>query len=393
MLEHKLSAPVYLVDGLRTPIGVPFRSFKELTAQDLAVHSIKALVKRNKLNVKDINEVILGNVVSSGLGQNISRQVAVLAGVSENVSAFTVNNVCGAGMLSVILSVQSILSEATHLNIAGGVESATQAPFLVDRKKANKDTDIELVDSLLKDGLYCQLTEENMGSLIETMTFKKKISREDQDEYAFQSHTKACLAQSKKYFSNEIVPIRIDKKIIDKDDHPKKNIQRDLIARQPAAFRSGGSVTAGNSSIPCDGAAVVLVASERKVKNLKVKPAAKIVGYVSIAAKPSDTFSLAVLAIEKCLKTCGLKKENIDLFEISEAFAAQIILTIQQLDISKDKVNVFGGDIAFGHPLGAAGARILVTLMNALKIKKKKIGLACVSFGGGGAMAMVIERI
>ena len=397
MTKSKPENPVFLFDGLRTPIGYPYRGLKEFSATQLACFAIKGICQRNKINKRWVDEVILGNVVAAGTGQNLARQAAIAAGLPATVTAFTVNNVCGAGLQAVILAAQSVALGKADLILAGGTESASQSPYFAKRSEAEnykkKIRELNLMDCLQYDGLFCQLTGQKMGELAQKLAHEFDISREDQDDYAFDSHRKACLAQKQGKFRKEILPLRNHEKTIALDEHPRKTLERAWLDKFPPVFWTGGTVTAGNSSPSCDGAAVVAVGSADFQKKHKRKPLARIVGYSSIAVMPENVFESTHTAIEACLKECRLQLRDIDFFEISEAFAAQVVLAERKTKIPRVKINAFGGDLALGHPLGTAGARILVTLLNVLRDRKKKRGLACVSFGGGGAIAMIIERV
>lgn len=388
---------VFIFAGLRTPIGYPCRGLKEFTAAQLATFAIKGICQRNRIDKRWIDEVILGNVVAAGTGQNLARQAALAAGLPATVPAFTVNNVCGAGLQAVILAAQSVALRKADLILAGGTESASQSPYFVKRAQAEnyekKIKDLDPMDCLQHDGLFCQMTGQKMGELAQKLAHEFDISREDQDDYAFESHRKACLAQKQGKFKKEIVSLRNHERTIHHDEHPRKTLERAWLDKLPPVFWTGGTVTAGNSSPSCDGAAVAAVGSSDFQKKHKRKPLARIVGYASIAVTPENVFESTNTAIEACLKECRLQLRDIDFFEISEAFAAQIVLVERKTKIPRAKINAFGGDLALGHPLGTAGARILVTLLSVLRDRKKKRGLACVSFGGGGAIAMVIERV
>ena len=387
---------VFIFAGARTPIGYPYRGLKEFTAAQLATFAIKGICQRSRIDKRWIDEVILGNVVAAGTGQNLARQAALAAGLPATVPAFTVNNVCGAGLQAVILAAQSVALRKADLILAGGTESASQSPYFVKRVEAEnyekKIKDLDPMDCLQHDGLFCQMTGQKMGELAQKLARQFDISREDQDDYAFESHRKACLAQKQGKFKKEIVSLRNHEKTIHYDEHPRKTLERAWLDKMPPVFWTGGTVTAGNSAPSCDGAAVVAVGSSDFQKKHKRKPLARIVGYASIAVTPENVFESTNTAIEACLKECRLQLRDIDFFEISEAFAAQIVLVERKAKIPRSKINAFGGDLALGHPLGTAGTRILVTLLNVLRDQKKKRGLACVSFGGGGAIAMVIER-
>jgi len=384
------SKAIYLIDGLRTPIGNPNKSLKEYSAAKLAAIVIKEIVRRNKIKKHLVDEVVLGNTVSAGTGQNVSRQACLMAGLSNKTPAYTVNNVCGAGLQSVISAVRSIKAGDAQLIIAGGTESATLCPLLVSKDdEAQKSAPI---DSLQNDGLFCQITGKKMGELVEKLSKKHHITREEQDQYSFESHHRAVMAQEAGVFIKEIVALKTSEiQRVEKDDRPRRNITLERLGVLPPAFVKKGSVTAGNSSAACDGAAVILISSSNFVEKYRLKPKARIVDYASISISPELTFEAIITAIQTVLKKCGLKIEDIDLFEINEAFASQIILTKNKLKIPTKKLNIFGGDIAFGHPLGAAGARILATLVNGLRNRNLKKGLASISYGGGGAVAMIIE--
>jgi acetyl-CoA C-acetyltransferase len=275
------------------------------------------------------------------------------------------------------------------LVLAGGAESASQCPSLV------YDEAQEPVDSLIRDGLWCAMSDQHMGQLAENLAKKYDISKEAQDMFSYQSHVKAVAAQEKNKFEKEIVPVqKEDGTLVNKDDRPRKNASMERMERLPSAFQDEGTVTAGNASAPADGAAVLLLASAEAIKKYDLsKPKAKILGYASIALAPERCFEGAVIAVQESLKVCGLTVDDIDLFEIGESFASQVIWTKDQLKIPEEKLNIYGGDIALGHPLGSTSARLLVTLLHALKSEDKKLGVVSLCFGSGGAISMVIERL
>jgi len=386
---------IFLIDGVRTPIGSLFKGFKSVSAVELAAATLREIVRRPTLNPVWVDQVIMGNAVSAGTGQNLSRQATVASGLPVSTPAFTVNHVCGSGLQSVVLATQAIKAGDCRLIIAGGTENSSQNPFIVRRYHSEKITTSDLKDSLVLDGLWCEMTDAHMGELAEFLAEEYHITRGQQDQYALESHHKACLAQEANKFAGEIVGILLKGgEILKRDERPRKNIDLEKLMHLPPAFKKeGGTVTAGNSCIPCDGAGCVVVASAPAVKEYKLKPQARILGYASVAVAPKLVFTAAIPAIRACLKKCGLSLKDIDLFEISESFAVQSIVTQSQLKIPEGKMNIFGGDVALGHPLGAAGTRILVTLLHALADQKKKIGLAAVCLGGGGAVAMAIERV
>ncbi len=393
MPDKNLQKSVFIIDAKRTAIGSTFKALKDFSAAQLAGFAIKGALDGSDIKKDQVDQIIFGNTVSAGTGQNIARHGGFLAGLPVTTPGFTINHVCGSGLQSLILGAQAICSNEADTIIAGGTESASQAPYLVKRKDKEKKEE-DLTDSLIHDGLTCQLTGKHMGNLVENIAEKFRISRQAQDRFSFDSHTKACLAQEKGKFANEIVGVTLASgEIFRQDQRPRKNIDLEKLENLPGAFKEGGTVTAGNSSIPSDGAAAFIIASHEAVKKYKLQPKARLLGYSSIALAPEEVFLAAIGAIEACLKRCALKISDVDLFEISEAFAVQAILTQQKLKIPNEKMNIFGGDVALGHPLGAAGARILVTLVHALREQEKKRGIAAVCLGGGGAIAIAIEIV
>jgi len=384
---------VYIIDGIRTPIGNPFRSLNNFTADQLASITIEKLLQHNSINKESISEIIIGNAVSAGTGQNLARQASILAGVPDTVNAYTVNQVCGSGLQALLLGSQAIQMGEAQLSVVGGSESATHCPGLVGNI-TSVDKDTKVIPSLINDGLFCQITEKHMGELVEEMVGKYNISREEQDAFSLESHQKANQAQSKGILSKEIVPVKLSKgRVMDSDDRPRKKMSINRLKNFPPAFKQQGSVTAGNSSVPCDGAAALLISSKNYMNKYKLKPKAKLLGSAVVNINPKDTFESAVLAVKECLKKTKMSMDKVDLFEIGESFAAQALWTKKQLDIPSRKMNIFGGDVAFGHPLGTAGMRILVTLLNALEVKNKRLGMACICFGGGGSIAVLVEKV
>lgn len=358
----------------------------------MAAVVIEEILRRNKLKSASAEQVILGNAVLAGLGQNPGRQAAILAGLPVSVPGLTVSNVCGSGLQSVILGVQSILCGEFGIIVAGGSESATQAPYLIRKDVPAKKIPGNLIDSLIFDGLWCPLSGKRMGELSDEMARQFSISRLRQDAYALESHFRALRATAQGRFRKEIVPVSLTKsKVFDKDERPRKDIDLKKLQALKAVFSSNGTATAGSASVPCDGAAMVLLASEEAVRQYKLKPRARILGYASVALEPEMVFAGSVNSILACLQNARLSLRDVDLFEIGEALATQPLFAMEQLKLSDDKINLFGGDIALGHPLGAAGARILVTLLHSLRDQKRKRGVASVCLGGGGSVAMAIE--
>lgn len=379
---------VFITGALRTPIGKVGRSLKGVPAVDLSAIVIRELLKQTNLDKSLIGEVILGNAVSAGMGQNPARQSLYASELSLNIPAFTVNKVCGSGLKAVTLGVQAVLLGDADVVIAGGTENVSQCPDLVPRSGEGTKS------SLIHDGLWCALNDTHMGTIADYTAEKYGISRKEQDEYAFLSQTKAAQAQDKKFFESEIVPVKLpDGQIFSVDENIRRNSSIERLLKLPPAFSPQGTVTAGNSPAPADGAAVLLLMSEEAVKKTGAKPIAEVLAYASAAAEPKLVFTSAALAAEKCLKKASLGLKDVGLFEIGEAFAVQAVLTRRLTGLNEKRMNIFGGTIALGHPLGASGARSLVTLLNALKLEKKEIGVVSTCLGGGCAVASVVRMV
>jgi len=388
MVSTRFPQDVYIVDAVRTPVGSTFKSLKSFSASGLVAIVLKEIITRYPNLKNNIDEIVLGNTVSAGSGQNLAREAVVASGLPVATPAFLVNSVCGSGLQSVIVAAQAVIADGLDIVIAGGSESASHCPKII------KEQGQEPIDSLVHDGLWCAISDKHMGTLAEDLAKKYNISREAQDKFSFESHQKALAAQKTGKFEKEIASVKLpDGNIFKQDERPRKNISLERMERIPGAFSEKGTVTAGNASAPADGAAVVLLASEKAVKKHNLKPRAKLLGYSSVALEPALCFEGGVKAAEQCLLKCKLKKEDVDIFEIGESFASQAIFTQAALEIPDDKMNVYGGDIALGHPLGSTGARMLVTLLSALHDKKKKTGLVAVCFGSGGAVSVAIERL
>ncbi|MCF7908255.1 MAG: thiolase family protein [Candidatus Omnitrophica bacterium] len=386
---------VFIVDGLRTPIGGMGQSLKTLSAVSLGGSVIRKIVEKNSINKSSLDEVIMGNVISTGLGQNPARQALVAAGLSVETPAFTINKVCGSGLKSAVLASQAILCRDSDLIIAGGLESASQCPYILPRnKKSGEFKKEDLGDSLIDDGLWCKLNNTHMGVIAEYTAKEFNISREDQDIYTLDSHRKAIHAQEQGLSANEIVPISInDDKIFSLDEKPRKNLSLEKLSNLPAAFEANGTVTAGSSSAPADGAAALIFSSDKGLKENKLTPLAYILGYATVAVEAKLVFTAPALAIKKCLKLSSLELSDVDIFEINEAFSVQALVTMNLSGADKQRLNVFGGTLALGHPLGVSGARGLVTLINVLKVQNKKIGLTATCLGGGSALALAIRMV
>lgn len=379
----------YILDIKRTPMGKFLGGLSEQTAPELASLIIKYFANRYDFLTYETAEVILGNVIGAGIGQNPARMAAYRAGLKESIPAMTLNHVCGSGLTAIIQATRSVRTGDARCVVAGGMESMSKAPHLLPNyRKGLKYGNDTITDSLYNDGLYCSLAECLMGVTAENIARKYKISRERQDRYALKSHQKAIEAIVKGYFKPEILTAKIDT-----DEAPRVDTTLLKLAALPTVFEKGGSVTAGNSSGLSDGAAVAVIVGEELVITQKLTPMAKILAYSYTGLDPKYMGMGAYHAVRKMLLETKLGIGDVDLFEINEAFAAQTIAVIEKLELEEQKVNVSGGAIALGHPLGASGARVLTTLVYNLKRLKKKYGIASLCIGGGQGVAMLIENI
>lgn len=389
---------VYIVSAMRTPIGSFGGSLSGLTAVQLGSTAIKGALEKAGVDPSEVNEVLFGNVVSAGLGQAPARQAAIGAGIGHNVPCTTVNKVCASGMKAAMLGAQSIMLGHSDVLIAGGMESMSNIPYYLPKARFGyKYGHAELIDGLMHDGLWEAYNQFAMGCCADNTAKTLKISREAQDEYAVMSYKRSAAAWGAGRFTNEIVPVEVpqrkgDAVIVDEDEE-YKNVKFDKIGSLKAVFTKDGTVTAANASTMNDGAAAVLLMSEEKVKELGVTPIAKIKGFADAAQDPLWFTTSPSLAIPKAMKNAGVEKSDVDFYEINEAFAAVAIANNTELGLDPEKVNVNGGAVALGHPLGCSGARILTTLANVLQQQDGQIGVAGICNGGGGASAMVIERL
>lgn len=390
-----------ILSAVRTPSGSFQGGFNSLTAVDLGTVVVKAAVERAFIpDPTDINEVIMGNVVSAGLGQNPARQAAIHAGLPVSVGAFTINKVCGSALKAAMLSAQSIRAGDGELFVAGGMESMSRAPFLVDGRTGSlRFGHAQLTDALLKDGLWCALENWSMGDAAEFIANQYNVTREAMDEYAYQSHMKAIAAIDGGNFKLEIIPVEVKGRkgqvtVVDTDETPRRDTTLEGLSKLRPAFQKDGKVTAGNAPGLNDGAAAVVVASRAKAEQMGVKPIARILGYGNVAVEPKYLFAAPAKTIPMLLKQVGWKLPEVDLIELNEAFAAQVLANGYELADQGwdwDKVNVHGGAIALGHPIGASGARVLTTLIYALKERGLTKGIASLCLGGSEAVAMAIE--
>lgn len=389
---------VVIINALRTPVGRLLGGLSVLSAPELASGVINEVIKRTGIRPSLVDEVIMGNVISAGVGQNPARQAAVLAGLPYGVSALTVNMVCASGLRAVALGAQAIALGEANIVIAGGMESMSNAPFLLrDMRGGKKYSHALVIDSIIHDGLWDRYYGAQMGTLCELTVKKYRISRKKQDEFALNSHKKAMRATRQGFLTDEIVPVRVKKNgqvsVVDSDETIRWDTSLKKLARLSPVFKKGGTITAGNAPGLNDAAACVLLMSASKARSLKLKPMAKILDCAAGHVDPRWFPVAPVRSVKALLKKTGLKVEDFDLIEENEAFSAQALAVIKELKLDPKKVNVNGGAIAFGHPIGASGARVLVTLLHALKRRKKRLGLATLCLGGGGALSMAVRRL
>lgn len=393
-----LDNDVVIVSASRTPIGTFGGSLKGISAVELGSIVIKSVLDKAGLDADQIDEVIMGNVLQAGLGQNPARQAAIQAGLSQHVPALTINKVCGSGLKAVHLAAQAIKTGDAEIVIAGGMENMSQAPYLtMEARNGLRMGDKKLVDSMIKDGLWCAFNDYHMGITAENVSEKYQLTREEQDQFAASSQIKAAKAIAEGKFEEEIVPVEIPQRkgetiIFDMDEYVRGDTTAEKLRKLRPAFKKEGSVTAGNSSGINDGAAAVLVMSHRKAVELNLTPLATMIANASAAIDPSIMGLGPIPATKKALKKAGITTNQLDLIEANEAFAAQAIAVTKELQFSKDMINVNGGAIALGHPIGASGARVLVTLLHELKRQNKKYGLATLCIGGGQGVATIIKR-
>jgi acetyl-CoA C-acetyltransferase len=387
---------VYILSAVRTPIGSFGGSLKDISSTKLGAAAIKGAVERAGIKAQDVQEVYMGCVLQANLGQAPARQAAIYAGLSENVCCTTVNKVCASGMKAIMNGAQSILLGDADIVVAGGMENMSSAPFYAPSVRwGNKYGNTSLIDGMAKDGLTDVYKDYAMGNAAELCARDCHISREEQDEFAIESYKRSQAAVNGGKFTDEIVGVEIPQRkgdpiVMLKDEEPF-NVKFEKIPELKSPFEKGGSVTAANASTINDGAAAVVLMSSDKANSLGLKPVAKILSYADAEQAPEWFTTSPSLALSKAIKKAGLKVEDVDFFELNEAFSVVGIVNIQNMKLDAAKVNVNGGAVALGHPLGASGARIIVTLINVLKQNGGKIGAAGICNGGGGASAMVIE--
>ncbi|MBU2635979.1 MAG: acetyl-CoA C-acetyltransferase [Bacteroidetes bacterium] len=388
---------VVIVSAVRTPIGSFNGSISSLPATKLGAIVIEEALKRSNVGKDQVDEVIMGSVLTAGMGQAPARQAAIYAGLPESVECMTINKVCGSGLKSVMLGAQAIMLGDADVVVAGGMESMSNVPYILDKARSGyRMGHGQLTDLLINDGLWDVYNNFHMGTAAELTAKEYQITREAQDEFAVTSYKRALNAQTNNLFKEEIVPVVITQKgsdslIISEDEEPKK-VKFDKIATLKPAFQKDGTITAANASKINDGAAAVVLMLKKKAEELGIKPLVKIINSASFAKKPEMFPTAPADVIQKLLKKTGFSKEDIDLYEINEAFAVVTLSVIKILGLDMNKVNINGGAVALGHPIGASGTRLLVTLIHAMKQQNVKRGLVTLCIGGGEASAMIIEQ-
>ena len=384
---------VVIVSGVRTPIGSYKGSLKDIKADQLGSIVIKEVLKKSQFNTGEIDEIIMGQVLTAGSGQNPARQAAINAGIPNSKPSYIVNQVCGSGLRAVILGYQSIkLGDAKNV-ISGGQENMSKAPHSIFYRNEKKISEAKLVDTMINDGLMDAFNNYHMGVTAENVAKKFNISKQEQDEFAINSQKKTQSAIINNKFDEELIKINLDGTILDKDEYPKASLKLADLNKLKTVFKENGTVTSGNSSGINDGAAALLLTTLEEAKKKSIEPLAKIVSWASVGEDPSLMGLGPIEAVRKAVKKAKWNLDEVDLFEINEAFASQSIAVIRELNIDQNKVNVNGGSIALGHPIGASGARILVSLIHEMKKQKKNKGCATLCIGGGMGIALCIQRI
>jgi acetyl-CoA C-acetyltransferase len=389
-----------IIAGCRTPVGKFQGSLSDLSATQLGAIVVREAVKRGGIEPAQIDECIMGNVVSAGLGQNPARQAAIFGGLSPEVGAMTINKVCGSGLKAVALAAQAIETGNSTMVVAGGMESMTNAPYLLPQaRKGYRLGDAQIIDSMVHDGLWDIYNNYHMGITGENVAEKYGITREQQDEFALNSHRKAVSAIKECRFKSQIVPVELPAKkkgappvIFDKDESPREDTTIEILRSLKPAFKKDGTVTAGNAPGVNDGAAAVVVTSASKVREIGAKPMVRIVAQATSGIDPKWVMMAPVGAVRKLWQKTGWKNEDVDLYELNEAFSVQALAVIRELGLNPEKVNVNGGAVAIGHPIGASGARVLVTLIYEMVRRDVHRGIAALCLGGGNAVAMAVER-
>jgi acetyl-CoA C-acetyltransferase len=386
-----------IVSAVRTPVGRFNGTLVPLSASDLGAVAVRAAVERAGVDRASVDEVLMGNVVLAGQGQAPARQAAIKAGLPPTVGATTVNKICGSGLKTVMLATAMIAAGDGDIFVAGGMESMNNGPYLLHKARFGyRLGNDELVDAMVYDGLWCVFEDHHMGNSAEWIAREYDLTREELDEYAYNSHVKAIAAIDEGRFKDEIVPVEVPQRkgppvLFDTDETPRRDTSMEALARIRPAFQPDGLVTAGNSPGITDGAAATVVMSRAKAEELGVKPLARVVAYDQAAVEPLRIFTAPLFAVRNLLEKTDTRVDDYDLIEVNEAFASQILADGRELGLDWEKVNVNGGAIALGHPIGCSGTRVLVTLIHALRQRGLKRGLATLCLGGGEAVAMAIE--
>ncbi|MCF6463931.1 acetyl-CoA C-acetyltransferase [Clostridium sp. Cult1] len=389
---------VVIVSGVRTAIGTFGGSFKDVSAVTLGAAAAKEAMNRANITPDMVDEVIFGNVLQAGLGQNVARQVSVHSGIPVEVPSFTVNKVCGSGLKTVALAAQAIMAGEADIVLAGGTENMSQAPYLLKEARwGQRMGDGVIEDYMVKDGLWDIFNDYHMGITAENIAEQWNLSREEQDEFALNSQLRAEKAIKEGRFKDEIVPVEVPQRkgepiVVDKDEHPRFGSTIEGMAKLRPAFKKDGTVTAGNASGINDGAAALVIMSKEKAEELGIKPLATILSYASAGVDPKIMGTGPIPATKKALEKAKIDVEDLDLVEANEAFAAQSLAVVKDLGLDSKKTNVNGGAIALGHPIGASGARILVTLLHEMEKREAKNGLATLCIGGGQGIALIVRR-
>lgn len=389
---------VVITSAVRTAIGNFLGALSPFSATELGGKVIEEAIKRSKIQKEEVDEVIMGNVLPYGLGQNPARQAMIKAGLPMSSGALTINKVCGSGLKAVMLAAQVIMAGDAEVIVAGGMENMSRVPYYLENARTGyRLWDGKLVDGMVHDGLWDVVNDYHMGYTAEIQSIKFHISREEQDQFAHESNLKAMKAIREGKFKEEILPIMIPSKkgeptVFDTDEGPRETDLRALAKLKPA-FKENGMVTAGNSSKISDGASALVLMSMEKAKALGIKPMAKVGAQAAVGVELEDVLVAPIQSIPKVLKKAGLSLEEIDLFEINEAFSASTVAIIKALGIDKNKVNIHGGAVALGHPIGASGARVLTTLLYAMRERGVKRGMASLCLGGAEAVSLIVEQI
>ena len=396
MVEIALMRSVVITSAKRTPIGRFLGAFKDISAAELGIAVVKETINSAGIKDNNVDELIFGNARQAGSGPNIARQIAYKSGIPETAPSFTVNKACASSLKAIVLGYQAIVLGDADVVIAGGTESMKRLPFLLDKmREGYRLGNAPVLDAMYRDGFICPLCGDAMGKTAENLAEKYKISRNEQDIYVALSQNRCENARRENKFIDEIVPVTLSGKsasIIDKDEHPRDGVTVEALSKLPPVFKENGTVHAGNSSGITDGAAAVLLMSEEKAKSLGQKPLARLTSYVSVGVEPRYMGIGPVPAIKKLEKKNGIKVSDYDLIELNEAFAAQVIACHKELNFDMNRTNVNGGAIALGHPIGATGARIVVTLLHEMVRRDVKKGLATLCVSGGLGMAVSFER-